>query len=41
MFFGANVEKLIYILKSEKEIVKNFIVFQIIASELVPLNCPY
>ena len=40
-FFLTNVDNLIEILKMEIKIEKRFSVFEIIASELVPLNCLY
>ena len=39
--FLANVENLIHILKMLKKSEKMFFVFQIIASEMVPINCLY
>ena len=41
IFFLANVQNLIYILKVPKKIYKRFSVFEIIASELVAFNCLY
>ena len=39
--FLENVQNLISILKMQKTIGKMFFVFEIIASELAPLNCLY
>ena len=41
LLFLTNVYSLIEILKMRKKIDKRFFVFEIIASELVPVNCLY
>ena len=41
IFFLANVEDLILILKMEKKMEKRFLVFQINPCELVALSCLY
>ena len=41
IFFFQNIQTLMEISKEQKNIEKTFVVFEIIASELVSLNCLY